>query len=314
MSAPAEAVSVFGPCSERGRTCPACADARCRAAGRKNRYTLYLCRRCGVTFTHEREEAEALHELYDHYYDRAGFEPPAFVVASLERVAASVTPFRRTSRWLDIGYGEGALLDVAERRGWTCYGTEIAPQALRYGERRGWVVSARPDNNPRFPLEGFDVVTMIEVLEHVPDPDSFLRAAARWLRPGGVLYLTTPNGNSLNRRLLGLCWSVFSPPEHLTIWTARGLRWALASAGLLTYRIRTEGLNPSEVLRRLRPAERGKAPVSRNEAGLELIRVFSHTPLRRRMKDGINQCLSVLGVGDSLKVWARRGRTPSGDG
>jgi ubiquinone/menaquinone biosynthesis C-methylase UbiE len=178
----------------------------------------------------------------------------------------------------------------------------IAPQALEYGERRGWVVTADAEVDSRFPEQGFDVVTMIEFLEHIPDPDNFLRSATRWLRPGGALYLTTPNANSINRRLIGLDWSIFNPPERLTIWTARGLSHALARAGLRPRRIRTEGFNPSEILaRRVRPKS---VEVNRNQTAVVINQAFSSSSFRRAIKTSINHCLSALRVGDSLKVWA----------
>src|SRR5262249_32162170 len=151
---------------------------------------------------------------YEQYYDHARFETEQAPAASLGKLAASFEPFRWTGRWLDLGYGEGGLLSAAESLDWRCYGVEISPQSLDYGNRRGWVVSSDADRDPRFPEAGFDVVTMIEFLEHVQDPQSQLSAALRWLRPGGLLYVTTPNADSLNRRCLGLEWSIFKPPEH----------------------------------------------------------------------------------------------------
>ena len=138
-----------------------------------------------------------------------------------------------------------------------------------------------------------------------PTRDSLLSEAGRWLRPGGLLYLTTPNADSLNRRWLGSEWSVFSPPEHLVIWTPRGLRRALARTGFQVRQIRTEGLNPSEMLQRLRPRSPA-ATGSRNQTGSALNEKLSSSPYRRKLKAGINQCLSLFKVGDSLKAWAVR--------
>jgi SAM-dependent methyltransferase len=172
------------------------------------------------------------------------------------------------------------------------------------------VVAADASNDPRFPAGGFDVVTMIELIEHVTTPDVFLAAAARWLRPGGLLYLTTPNANSLNRRLLGLEWSVVSPPEHQTIWSPRGICQALVRSGFVPRRVRTEGLNPSELRARVGSPRAGMPPLSRNDAGLALNEAFSRSRFRRGLKMAINRGLSVLRVGDTLKVWAVRGPAP----
>jgi len=285
--------------------CPACRSSRRKHLGSKNDYSMAQCLKCCVVFLNARAGEDAVTELYDHYYERARFELPPAAAASLERLARSSEPYRKANRWLDVGYGEGGLLNIAQHHGWSCYGTELSPQALGYGQERGWTVTNIEDD-PRFPNGGFDVVTMIEFLKHAPAPEQFLRAAARWLRPGGLLYITTPNAESLNRRLLGLQWSVFSPPEHVTMWTGFGLRLALTRTGFETRRIRTDGLNPSEILARWSRRNQGAPAVDRNTSAFALNSAFSSSPLRRGIKAGINHALSALRIGDTLKVWAVR--------
>jgi 2-polyprenyl-3-methyl-5-hydroxy-6-metoxy-1,4-benzoquinol methylase len=226
------------------------------------------------------------------------------VRSSLEQLVRGCEVYRQTGCWLDVGFGEGALLDVAESLGWQCYGTEVAPQSLEYGRTRGWTVAECSEHDARFVWGGFDVVTMIELIEHVPEPERCLANACRLLRPGGLLYVTTPNAGSLNRRVLGAEWSVFAPPEHLTIWSAAGLRTALARNGLQVQSVRTEGLNPSELVSRLR--RHGAQAASRNEAGFALNEKFSSSRWRRGLKSKINSGLCLFGIGDTLKVRATR--------
>jgi len=269
---------------------------------------MWRCLQCDSIFADVSESDESVTDLYDHYYDHAGFQIPPTVAASLEKVVGSFERFRQTGRFLDIGYGEGGLLRIAQKHEWNCYGLEVSPQALEYGQRRGWTVSSNGEADERFAAEGFDVVSMIELIEHVADPNSFLKSAARWLRPGGLLYITTSNAGSLNKRLLGIEWSVFCPPEHITIWTARGLSSALKRAGFDVERVRTEGLNPVELLARMRPQQKDHVEVNRNQAGIALNQALSGSGFRRRLKAGINDCLSLFRAGDSLKVRAVRGR------
>jgi SAM-dependent methyltransferase len=288
---------------ESNSLCLACGGKQHRLVGSKNQFGLWKCLCCGTIFTCDQAPTAMLEELYDHYYDAARFELLGVVAKSLERVVLSFESFRSTGRILDIGFGEGGLLQVAEKNGWECYGTELSPRSLEYGVQRGWIVTDKADSDDRFAPQSFDVVTMIELLEHVPNPQEVLQAAARWLRPGGLLYLTTPNAKSLNQRVLGLEWSVVSPPEHIVIWTPKGIRCALSELGFHDVRIRTEGLNPYEILARLRPK---KEIVNRNQTGFALNNTFSSSPSRRALKTGINHILSALQIGDGLKVYATR--------
>jgi SAM-dependent methyltransferase len=250
-----------------------------------------------------------VHELYEHYYDHGRFLIPSATANSLTAVAALFEPFRQSSRILDIGFGAGGILSAAEQRGWKCFGVEVNPASLAYGKGRGWIVSANPQQDHRFPVHGFDVVTMFEVLEHLGSPDEVLHLAAQYLRPGGLLYLTTPNSRSLNRRLLHLDWSVFAPPEHLVLWTRRGIRLALSRTGFNCRMVRTEGLNPAEIVARGRRRSLDTKLVSRNDAGLRLNESMTRSPLRRCLKTLINRGLSLLGIGDTLKVIAIRKRS-----
>ncbi|HUK91482.1 MAG TPA: class I SAM-dependent methyltransferase [Blastocatellia bacterium] len=289
--------------------CGGCGQTLRRSIGHKNNYELVRCSRCGNISTQGLECAAVnAADIYEDYYDDASFETPAVTAGSLNRLAASFKDFQDTGRWLDIGYGAGGLLSIAEAKGWKCYGTEIARRSLDHGQRRGWVVASEAEGDPRFPSGGFDVVTMIEFLEHVREPDRFLKAAASWLRPGGLLYLTTPNARSLNQRLLGLDWSVFAPPDHLIIWTPAGLRSAFKRNGFRVSRIRTEGLNPCEIRAHLAPTRGGRSdvPINRNRAALRLNEAISKSAFRRTIKRGFNSCLSVLRAGDTIKAWAIR--------
>ena len=284
--------------------CPACLQGDAQPWTRKAGHDLWRCRSCGALFASSAGVHAEMEELYTRYYDRAPTPVPPAVDASLHRLVRGAEGYRQTGRWLDMGYGEGALLSVAQSEGWRCHGTEVASDALAVGRSRGWVVSRDTQDPQQFPPHSFDVVTLVETLEHVAEPRALLEDAARLLRGGGLLYLTTPNANSLNRRILGARWSVVSPPEHLTLWTARGLVLATSAMGFKVRRLRTEGLNPSELLARLEP--RAGKPVDRNQAAIALNTALSGSRWRRGCKSSVNAGLSLVRLGDTLKLWALR--------
>ena len=106
-------------------------------------------------------------------------------------------------RVLDVGCGGGILADAMARRGADVLGIDLANKALRVAQ-----LHALEAQTPRVQYreisaealaaeqpESFDVVTCMEMLEHVPDPSSVVRACARLVKPGGHVFFSTINRN-----------------------------------------------------------------------------------------------------------------------
>lgn len=95
---------------------------------------------------------------------------------------------------MDVGCGAGALLALCQARGWKGIGFDPSVQAAAYAQARGLEVHA--GTFPPCPLADgtADVLTFINVLDHLHDPFAALREARRVLREGGVLYIRVPNG------------------------------------------------------------------------------------------------------------------------
>lgn len=103
-------------------------------------------------------------------------------------------PRRRPLRILDAGCGTGALLDRLQRRSDAeVYGLDFSGQALAYTRQRGHdhLVQADLTRLP-FPDGTFDVITALDVVEHIREDEGALREVHRVLRPGGVLLVSVP--------------------------------------------------------------------------------------------------------------------------
>jgi 2-polyprenyl-3-methyl-5-hydroxy-6-metoxy-1,4-benzoquinol methylase len=282
--------------------CPACAAPATHWAT-KDGYRLARCGSCRTVVARVDGRTDAGAADYTRYHSAADYRVATAAQAALDALVNSARRYRRLGGWLDIGFGEGALLATAERCGWNCAGVEVSPHALALGKNRRWTVLHPDEAGEAFPAGAFDVVTLVEVIEHLTDPVRVLGQAVGWLRPGGLLFATTPNADSLNRRWLGPAWSVFCPPEHLTIWSPRGLRRTLRSLGVGDVRLRTHGLNPGEILAATRSLG---APIHRQRAAESLNEALTRTTTRRLVKRAANAVLSFLKVGDTIKVWCEK--------
>jgi SAM-dependent methyltransferase len=150
---------------------------------------------------------------------------------------------------------------------------------------------------------GYDVVLMSEILEHIPKPRRALEEVHSLLRPGGALYLTTPNIGSLARRVLGSRWGVIAVPEHLHYFDLASLRRLLTSVGFEVAAISTEGMNPFDLWADLR-SRGGRATVA---ASAEALRDLANTCGPASVaKSTLNALLGAVRLGDTLKALATK--------
>lgn len=105
-------------------------------------------------------------------------------------------------------------------------------RALRDPDEQIRVIAGRLEEAP-FAAGRFDVITMFDVLEHVPSPKTFLAKARRLLVPGGRLVIETPNMAGWLPRVMGKRHPWVRPPEHLTYFTPPTLRLLLEQCGFL---------------------------------------------------------------------------------
>jgi SAM-dependent methyltransferase len=133
---------------------------------------------------------------------------------------------------LDIGCGNGRFLSLARSAGWIACGTDPDPKARETSALQGLTVLADVDD---WLMRGacFDFVTLNHVIEHVHDPLTVLKKAAALLRPGGRIYIQTPNIEAQGAELYGADWRGLEPPRHLVLFNEMSMSKALGEAGFV---------------------------------------------------------------------------------
>lgn len=206
------------------------------------------------------EDFDLTHDL--HYAQlEPGYRPNPLTIQRQDEVMAELGRLVLGRRLLDVGCGWGGAVAAAGRAGWIAKGIDLSPVAVDYCQKQGLDCDCTDffDLDPN--AESFHVIMMSELIEHVAHPAEWLNQARRLLASGGLIYVTTPNFNSLGRRLLGNDWNAIGE-GHIAYFTVNTLRSAAAAAGLEVLQLETR--NPSVVaLRRLLLLDRG-APVTRS--------------------------------------------------
>jgi SAM-dependent methyltransferase len=134
--------------------------------------------------------------------------------------------------FLDIGCAYGYALDEARTHGWSVVGVEPSPAAAQ--RARELDLRVFPDSAAALAAhpEGFDVVSMCQVLSHVADPVAAVAHAATALKPGGLLFIETWRRDTVLARVAGRRWHVISPPTVVWLETSSSIRALLDRVGL----------------------------------------------------------------------------------
>ena len=226
--------------------CPVC-EAETHPAGHKRgelarrEFSLRRCSSCGFGFVADPWTDYA--EIYNEdYYRGEGVDPLVDYIFELEhpeatvrkyewrgiaRVVSGLAEVNTETEWLDYGCGAGGLVRYLQATG--------VPNVV--GFEQGWAVPQLRERGvpliERDELTGrersFDVITAIEVIEHVVDPVAELRVMRSLLREGGLLFLTTGNARPHADDLAS--WSYVRPEIHVSFFEPGTLAKALERAG-----------------------------------------------------------------------------------
>ena len=132
---------------------------------------------------------------------------------------------------VDIGCGNGNIIHTAKELGWETWRIDPDPKAVEVAKSTGTKVfqSNLPDTG--LPSDYFDVVTLNHVIEHLHDPTASLKEIYRILKPGGMIWVATPNLKSEGLRRFHSNWLHLDSPRHLVLFTPESLKLSCIKAG-----------------------------------------------------------------------------------
>ena len=222
------------PIAELSTTAEACAWCEAPLEGAERLPPrLARCRRCGALTTYPIPSGEELDRAYGEWYRPKGerrfsFLGDAILGRSRALLARRVDEVSPPGPVLDVGAGEGSLLDALRSRGREAVGLE---RAEHRSDMR---------DEPIEDVEGegaWAAVIFWHSLEHLPRPASAVRAAARLLANGGVLFVAVPNTASLQARAFGSRWLHLDLPRHIVHLSTHALVTELGAAGFRIERV-----------------------------------------------------------------------------
>ncbi len=206
--------------------CRVCGDSHTGLFAEKDGYAYARCAACGFVFLDPMPDAAALAGQYAGEAISAEAYPKAASRFRRARVKAlRFVRYIRGNETIDLGCGGGFMVEAMRRLGARATGVDVNPGAIAYASRRFAHNRFYCDDLAAFEGRGlaFDFVYASEVMEHLPDIGAFMRLIARITRPGGHVYVTTPDIGHWRVPDDVTEWDMFSPPMHVQFFNRRCL-------------------------------------------------------------------------------------------
>lgn len=193
--------------------------------------SLVRCNGCGFIYAVD-DELDRLTSLYEELEDPNYEDGEEFRGLQMRWLLGHCRKARPEARTLlDVGAAAGLLVREAEQLGFDAEGVEPGHSLAQTAKNFGLTVHEGILPHEALGDRKFDVVTTIDVVEHVSDPVALIQSSAAYLAPGGILAVVTPDVGSLAARVLGARWWHLRL-AHVCYFDRKSLDAAVAAAGL----------------------------------------------------------------------------------
>lgn len=238
--------------------CPACGQNALRNTFlfKKGPFRYQQCTNCGLVYVNPRlcdEYTEALYregrcmvQLKEFYLPTAQYRKETLY----ERKIRQIEMRKEKGRLLDFGSSTGYFMLAALEHGWDVSGIELNPFGVEWATKELALknVYNRSLDECRFDEEQFDVITMWDVLEHLPEPLPVLRELLRYLKPDGLLVIETSHFDCFETEVLGVENTNLAGDMHVMHFTKKAIDHLLSRAGFSVAEVDIFGLDIKHIL------------------------------------------------------------------
>lgn len=202
----------------------------------KGTETIVACKSCGLVYVSPRLVAHPDLRTYSVEEELSYFDSTRDMRRRAYQQLLTQIPGWLGSRprtLFDFGCGDGVLLQVAQEAGIESVGLEVSEPLQDLVRQRLGQAALVSNELSELPIGTFDVVAVLNVIEHLRHPDQTLQTVARLLRPDGILLVHTINFGGLPARLAGVKWHQIEPFSHFYYFTERTLTEMLRRNGFV---------------------------------------------------------------------------------
>lgn len=223
-------------------SCPICGSVETERAFEKDWFKFSKCKKCEMVYLNPRLNDKATYQFYDSEWNRIYNEAKFYSQSESTLLDDSINLSNLNliekyapakGALLEIGCGRGYFLKLAERRGFDVSAVELNKENVEKSKEnlKAGVVYNSDLYSASFLNESFDVIYMRDVLEHIPNPITFLKECHRVGRRDSLLYIEVPNVDGLIYKIIKENHTCVFAFEHPNYWSYSSLKKALDLCG-----------------------------------------------------------------------------------
>jgi len=246
---------VNGKGFRRISKCPICGCKKRHAVFSRCGIDILQCEGCTVGYTEKFPKENS--DVYNHqdylpiaksdYLDNVKYRKERFAKERLAIIKKYSNKDPVKCSILDVGCGTGWFLEAAKAEGYAVFGQEFAKELGRFtAQRLGAKVWTEQFSRLKL-KERFDVITLFDVIEHVPDPEGVLMSVKKHLKPKGIALIFTPNLDSFAFWKLKEHSSLVTPVEHLYYFTEKSLTMLIHKVDFEVVDFQTKGMDIPDI-------------------------------------------------------------------
>ncbi|RPI18065.1 MAG: methyltransferase domain-containing protein [Ignavibacteriae bacterium] len=217
--------------------CPCCKKdlSKSKFLFKKANVDYYQCINCELIYQNPQPVYELTEEIYDgeHYHERyirsayIYFPTSKIYVNEIKKeLKGKINPSKTSV--VDIGCGIGYFLYIAKQDNFKVTGIDISRWAGKYAKEK-FDIDVQTGNFLEMDIrkDEYDIVTLWQTIEHLPEPNDFIKKIYNILKPGGYICIATPDVDSWIARFYKKKWNCYMPDEHIALFDFKSLKTIL---------------------------------------------------------------------------------------
>lgn len=220
--------------------CVGCLSKSKTFFGKKNGFNVYKCSNCRMLSLYKKPKT--LDKVYNSEYFSGGSggfgyvnydedkEPMRDSFKKYLELIKNIS--NKKGKLFDVGAATGFFMSLAMEDGFEVSGVEYSDFAANKGRDKGFDIKTGTLEKLNIQENAYDVVSMLDVIEHMPDPEIDIKIVQKMLKKDGLVIINTPDSGSLYARIMGINWHLVVPPEHIHYFNERGIKELLLRNGL----------------------------------------------------------------------------------